>query len=72
MEKPANLIVLGSWFIFLVYWMVSSLKTKRIAERQSPAANLAHRLPVALSYWIFPDQYPQYRQEVKALVPWIL
>ncbi len=60
MEKPANLIVLGCWFVFIVYWIVSSLKTKRIAERQSPAANLAHRLPVALSYWLmayqrFPD-----------------
>lgn len=57
-EKPANLIVLGCWLVFVVYWIISALGTKRIAERQSPAANLAHRLPVAMGYWLM--VYPRF------------
>jgi protein-S-isoprenylcysteine O-methyltransferase Ste14 len=34
------------------------LGTKRIAERQSPAANLAHRFPVAMGYWLM--AYPRF------------
>jgi protein-S-isoprenylcysteine O-methyltransferase Ste14 len=47
-----NTIILGCWIVFFVYWIISAFGVKRIAERQSLAANLAHRIPVALGYWL--------------------
>jgi protein-S-isoprenylcysteine O-methyltransferase Ste14 len=51
-ERSANLIVLGCWVVFIVYWIISALRVKRIAERQSLASALAHRMPVGLGYWL--------------------
>jgi protein-S-isoprenylcysteine O-methyltransferase Ste14 len=40
-----------SWAIFLFYWVITARRTKAIAEKQSLASALAHRIPVMLS-WI--------------------
>ena len=52
MEHTANLIVLGCWVTFIVYWIVSAARAKRIVERQSLLSALAHRVPVALCWWL--------------------
>jgi len=53
-------VVLLCWMTFFVYWIVSSLRTKAIRERQSLWSALAHRLPVGLGYWLlaFPKWPP--------------
>lgn len=52
MERTANSIIIGCWVFFIVYWLVSAARAKRIAERQSLLSALAHRIPVALGWWM--------------------
>lgn len=52
MERSANSIILGCWVFFIVYWLVSAARAKRIAERQSLLSALAHRVPVGLGWWM--------------------
>jgi protein-S-isoprenylcysteine O-methyltransferase Ste14 len=53
----AGSFILWCWIAFIVYWIVSAARAKPIAERQSVASALAHRIPVALGWWMlaFPD-----------------
>jgi protein-S-isoprenylcysteine O-methyltransferase Ste14 len=44
-------IIIASWITFAVYWMVSALRTKLVAERQSVLSTLAHRIPIGLGWW---------------------
>src|SRR5579859_3951343 len=46
------LVIKGCWIFFLVYWLISAFRTKRIQERQSLESALAHRLPVAFGFWL--------------------
>jgi protein-S-isoprenylcysteine O-methyltransferase Ste14 len=46
MISISGFINAGCWIIFLVYWYISALRTKRIAEQQSFASAQAHRIPV--------------------------
>jgi protein-S-isoprenylcysteine O-methyltransferase Ste14 len=46
MTRIYDLIIPGCWIFFLVYWYISALRTKRVAEQQSFASAQAHRLPV--------------------------
>jgi len=50
MATVSNSIIIGCWIIFLTYWLVSALRVKTTAERQSRASTFAHRIPVGLSY----------------------
>ena len=50
MEKFTGLIIIGCWIIFLAYWVISALRQKAVAERQSPWSALAHRIPLGCSY----------------------
>ena len=52
MEQTANGIVIGCWVYFVVYWMISAAHGKKILERQSLASALAHRIPIALGWWL--------------------
>jgi len=38
------------WIIFILYWLVTSLRVKGTAEKQSFRSALAHRLPVVAGY----------------------
>ena len=52
MEQTANGIVIGCWVYFVVYWMVRAAHGKKIAERQSLASALAHRIPIGVGWWL--------------------
>jgi protein-S-isoprenylcysteine O-methyltransferase Ste14 len=49
-------IIVTCWSIFVIVWFVSAFQTKRTVEKQSVLSALAHRIPVALGWWllIFP------------------
>ncbi len=77
MASISGLIIPGCWIILLVYWLISAMRVKAIAERQSLSSALAHRIPLGFSYflmadWHSPEQYPVYQRQVKALVPFVL
>ena len=55
MAKNANFVIAGCWLIFLVYWLISAQRTKAIAERQSLWSDLAHRIPLGISYVLLAD-----------------
>lgn len=38
------------WAVFIVYWLISALRTKVVAERQSLWSGLAHRIPLGCGY----------------------
>ena len=48
------------WVVFLCYWIAQARAVKAAAERQSPAAKLAHRLPlwVGIILLFFPEADP--------------
>jgi protein-S-isoprenylcysteine O-methyltransferase Ste14 len=50
MTTITGLIILGCWIIFAGYWLISALRVKAIAERQSVGSALAHRIPLGFSY----------------------
>lgn len=52
MDQTANWVIAGSWIFFLVYWLVSAARTKKILEQQSYGSTLAHRIPVGLGWWL--------------------
>jgi protein-S-isoprenylcysteine O-methyltransferase Ste14 len=52
METVSGPIIAFCWIIFVAYWLISALKGKVIAEKQSLPAALAHRIPVGLSAWL--------------------
>ena len=50
MATISGSIILGCWIIFLAYWFISAFRQKPLAERQSRASTLAHRIPVGLGW----------------------
>ena len=48
MEQTMGLIITACWICFLVYWLVSALRGKKILERQSLLSALAHRIPITV------------------------
>ena len=50
MATISGLIILGCWITFLAYWLISAMRVKAIAERQSLWSALAHRIPLGCSY----------------------
>ncbi len=52
MTAITGLIIPGCWLIFICYWIISAFGQKVIAERQSVASALAHRLPVGLGWFL--------------------
>ena len=50
MANISGLIILGCWVIFATYWLISAMRTKAIAERQSVWSALVHRIPLGFSY----------------------
>ncbi len=58
MTKVADSIILGCWIMFLIYWLASAWRVKPVAEKQSLSSALAHRVPVALGWWML--AYPRF------------
>lgn len=52
METVANSIILGCWITFLAYWIISAMRVKATAERQSILSAMAHRIPLGGSYFL--------------------
>jgi len=69
----ANHVIIVCWITFVVYWLVSAARTKRIAERQSVSSALAHRLPVGLGWWMlaFPRWPPPMNATIVPHVDWV-
>ncbi|HXT10661.1 MAG TPA: isoprenylcysteine carboxylmethyltransferase family protein [Candidatus Angelobacter sp.] len=49
---PTGKIIIACWCIFVIVWLIAASRTKRIAERQSFESALAHRIPVAVGWWL--------------------
>ena len=52
MDKITGHIIFACWVIFVIYWIIGALRVKAIAENQSYASALAHRLPILFGYWL--------------------
>jgi protein-S-isoprenylcysteine O-methyltransferase Ste14 len=52
MATISDSIILGCWIIFLAYWLISAMRVKTTAERQSLLSTLAHRIPLGFSYFL--------------------
>jgi protein-S-isoprenylcysteine O-methyltransferase Ste14 len=52
MSPAIDHIIIACWVVFLLYWFISARKVKAIAEKQSLAAALCHRLPVGFGWWL--------------------
>jgi protein-S-isoprenylcysteine O-methyltransferase Ste14 len=74
MEAASNSIIVACWIIFVVYWFVSALRVKAIAERQSLLSALAHRIPLGLSYWLlmFRRLPPPLNQQLTPHADWAM
>lgn len=52
MPAAAHYLIVGCWIIFCVWWLISALTAKAVAEKQSLRSALAHRIPVGLGWWL--------------------
>jgi protein-S-isoprenylcysteine O-methyltransferase Ste14 len=69
----ASQFILACWCVFAAYWLISAFRTKAVAEKQSAASMLAHRLPVGLGWWMlaFPRWPPPMNVAVVPHSEWI-
>jgi protein-S-isoprenylcysteine O-methyltransferase Ste14 len=74
MAKISGLIVIGCWIIFLAYWFISAFRQKPLAEGQSWAATLAHRIPVGLGWFLlaYPGLPPPLNRVLVPHTSWAL
>ncbi len=55
MATISDSIILGCWITFLAYWLISAMRVKAIAEKQSLGSALVHRIPLGCSYVLLAD-----------------
>lgn len=55
MTGAFNSIIGVCWAIFVLYWLISALWTKGVAEKQSVWSALSHRIPLVCSYVLLAD-----------------
>ena len=48
MITDSNLTICACWLIYIVYWIGSARRLKRVVKRQSWLSIIAHRIPVML------------------------
>jgi protein-S-isoprenylcysteine O-methyltransferase Ste14 len=74
MAKISGLTIIGCWVIFIAYWIISALRVKAIAEKQSLWSALTHRIPLALSYFLMLDGHlpPPLNLSVTSHANWAL
>jgi protein-S-isoprenylcysteine O-methyltransferase Ste14 len=56
MAEISDSTIIGCWAAFLLYWLISAQKVKAIAEKQSLASALRHRILVGLGWWLLAFQ----------------
>jgi protein-S-isoprenylcysteine O-methyltransferase Ste14 len=56
MSSIIDHLIIGCWIVFVLYWLISAQKVKAVAEKQSLAAALCHRLPVGFGWWLLAFQ----------------
>jgi protein-S-isoprenylcysteine O-methyltransferase Ste14 len=44
--------IVGCWIVFIAFWAVTALGTKRTVERQSLSARLQHSIPIFAGAWL--------------------
>ncbi|HEY7256636.1 MAG TPA: isoprenylcysteine carboxylmethyltransferase family protein [Solirubrobacterales bacterium] len=44
--------IVGCWIVFVAFWAVTALRTKRTVERQDMSARLAHSIPIFAGAWL--------------------
>jgi len=44
--------IVGCWIVFLAFWAVTALRTKRTVETQDLASRLSHSIPILLGAWL--------------------
>jgi protein-S-isoprenylcysteine O-methyltransferase Ste14 len=44
--------IVGCWVVFIVFWLIAALKTKRTVERQDLPSRLLHGIPVFVGAWL--------------------
>jgi len=59
MAAIPNLIIIGCWVIFFVWWAVSAFGQKRMAEEESFLSTLVYRTPLMLGGWLL--WFPKFR-----------
>ncbi|HEY1662770.1 MAG TPA: isoprenylcysteine carboxylmethyltransferase family protein [Verrucomicrobiae bacterium] len=72
--SPFYSIIPACWLIFLLYWWITARRVKATAEKQSVESALAHRIPVAASWFIMADWKLRYPMNIP-LIPhpeWVL
>jgi len=52
MSSIIDHIIVACWIAFVVYWFISAQSVKAVAEKQSLASALQHRIPVGLGWWL--------------------
>ncbi|MDR3458475.1 MAG: isoprenylcysteine carboxylmethyltransferase family protein [Verrucomicrobiae bacterium] len=52
MSRASDHIIIGCWIAFVIYWFISALKVKAVAEKQSLPSALRHRLLVGFGWWL--------------------
>jgi hypothetical protein len=65
MSNTTGHIIIACWWIFIIVWLISAFRTKRIAETQSVESALAHRIPVGAGWWLmlFPNWHGPMAQQ---------
>lgn len=74
MARISALIILGCWITFIAYWLISALRVKAIAEKQSLSSALIHRIPLGFSYLLMIAWYlpPPLNRSVTPHADWAL
>ncbi len=44
--------IVGCWVVFVVFWVLTALRTKRTVERQDMSSRLEHSLPIIAGAWL--------------------
>ena len=44
--------IVGCWVVFVVFWAIAALRTKRTMERQDLPARLLHGIPIFAGAWL--------------------
>jgi protein-S-isoprenylcysteine O-methyltransferase Ste14 len=44
--------IVACWIVFVVFWAVTALRTKRTVERQDMSSRLEHSLPIFAGAWL--------------------
>lgn len=69
--------IVGCWVVFIAFWAIAALRTKRTVETQAWRSRLSYAIPIAVGAWLLlkgtSDPQPLGdRSQVSALIPGVL